>query len=240
MPFVDAIQWNQLDILPLSPPSGMSAACLPARSRNSDPILSLEGWIWRSGTRGVCSPNLTGSRAVREWAPASTASFTQGCGLPSALPCRGLRPKPYLPCRPGSELWRPESSQSRLDLHRRRETMWPVLAPTALHQCRVPLCCHLPARARSAALTGAGKYTRVRPGTTPEKESGSLVCRAQNPDRTVPLALTKNTVRSGAVLLGSSGAEHQAVGSFPKLTNSTAGSHRLEKREEDSTTDEHR
>ena len=45
----------------------------------------------------------------------------------------------YLPCRSAPELRRSKSSQSRLDLHRDTQTVWPVPAPAAMHQCGFPL-----------------------------------------------------------------------------------------------------
>jgi len=44
----------------------------------------------------------------------------------------------YLPCRSAPELRRPNSSQSRLDLHRDTQTVWPVRAPAAMHECGFP------------------------------------------------------------------------------------------------------
>ena len=77
--------------------------------------------------------------------------------------------------------------------------------------------------------TGVGADARVRAGTAAKKEGGSLVRRAQESDRIASLAPTTNKVRPGAVLLSSSGAEHQAIGSLLKPTDGATGSHRLEK-----------
>ena len=47
-----------------------------------------------------------------------------------------------------------------------------------------------------------------------------------------PLALTAHEIRSGAILSGSGGTEHQTAGALPQPADSTAGSHHLDKREE--------
>ena len=134
----------------------------------------------------------------------------------------------YLSCRSASELRWSKSSQSRLDLHRDTQTVWPVSAPTAVHQCGFPLLGHPSARTGAATRTGVSEHARVCQGTAAKKKGGSLVRRAQESDRPASLALTTHEIRSGAVLPGSSGAEHQAIGSLPKPTNNPAGSHHLE------------
>ena len=75
---------------------------------------------------------------------------------------------------------------------------------------------------------------RVRERTAAKKEGGSLVRGTQESDRAAPLALTTHEVRSGAVLLGSSGAEHQATGALPQPTDNTgSASHQLAERGEE-------
>ena len=54
-------------------------------------------------------------------------------------------------------------------------------------------------------------------------------CRAQESDRTSPFAPTSNQIRSGTVLPGGSRPKPQATGSLPRPTNSTVGSHHLER-----------
>jgi len=97
-------------------------------------------------------------------------------------------------------LRRSKSSQSRLDLHRHTQTLWPLSAPTAVHQCGFPLLGRTSARTGSTPRPRVGQHAGVREGTTAEKESRGLVCRAQESDRTASLALTTNKIRSGAVL----------------------------------------
>ena len=64
----------------------------------------------------------------------------------------------YLPCRSAPELRRRKSSQSRLDLHRDTQTVWPVRAPTAMHECGFPMPGHPSARAGAATRTGVGEH----------------------------------------------------------------------------------
>jgi hypothetical protein len=65
----------------------------------------------------------------------------------------------YLPCRSAPELRRSKSSQSRLDLHRDTQTVWPVPAPAAVHQCGFPLLGHPSARTSTATRPGVGEHS---------------------------------------------------------------------------------
>src|ERR1035438_7596475 len=64
----------------------------------------------------------------------------------------------YLPCRSAPELRRPKSSQSRLDLHRDTQTVRPVRAPTAMHECGLPMSGRPSTRTGAATRTGVGEH----------------------------------------------------------------------------------
>jgi transposase len=65
----------------------------------------------------------------------------------------------YLSRGPAAELRRPKSSQSRLDLHRDTQTVWPVRAPAAMHACGFPMPGHPSARTGAATRTGVSEHT---------------------------------------------------------------------------------
>ena len=113
----------------------------------------------------------------------------------------------YLPCGPAAKLRRPKSSQSRLDLHRDTQTLWPVRAPTAMHECGFPMPGHPSARTGSATRTGVSEHAGVRPRAAAKEESGSVVCRTEESDRSAPPASAEIEVRTGAVLPGRGGAK---------------------------------
>src|SRR5437667_897278 len=133
----------------------------------------------------------------------------------------------YLPCRSAPELRWPKSSQSLLDLHRDTQTVWPVPAPAAMHQCGFPLLGDPSTRTSPATRPGFSGHAGVREGTTAEKKSGSVVRRTEESDRTAPLASTPLEVRAGAVLSGGGCPEPQATGAVRRPTDSTSGSHHL-------------
>src|SRR5262249_42873478 len=66
--------------------------------------------------------------------------------------------------------------------------VWPVLAPTTMHQRCFPGADHPPERTSAATRSGVSEHAGVRESTTAEKESGSPVCRAEESDRPAPLA----------------------------------------------------
>src|SRR5208282_6472322 len=140
----------------------------------------------------------------------------------------------YLSRGPAAELRRPKSSQSRLDLHRDTQTVWPVRAPSAMHECSFPMPGHPSTRTGAATRTGASEHAGVCPGTAAKEESRSPVRRTQESDRTAPSTPATTKVRARAVLPGSDSAEHQATGPLPKPTDSTTDSHHLEKKRNNS------
>jgi len=83
---------------------------------------------------------------------------------------------------------------------------------------------HEPARQRARELANTPEFAKAQ---RQRKKSGSPVSRTEESDRTAARALTTHEIRSGAVLPGSGGAEHQAIGSLPKPTASPADSHHL-------------
>jgi hypothetical protein len=58
-----------------------------------------------------------------------------------------------------AELRRPKSAQSRLDLHRDTQTVWPVRSPTAMHECGFPMPGHPSARTGATTRTGVSEHT---------------------------------------------------------------------------------
>jgi hypothetical protein len=131
----------------------------------------------------------------------------------------------YLPCRSAPQLRRPKSSQSLLDLHRDTQTLWPVRAPIAMHECGFPVPGHPSVRTSPTTRPGLSQHGRVREGTTAEKESGSVVRRTEESDRTAPLAPAQTQVRARAVLPGSGCPEHQTTGTLPPPTGNTRSAH---------------
>src|SRR5258707_4768509 len=109
----------------------------------------------------------------------------------------------YLPCGQAAKLWRPKSSQSRLDLHRDTQTMWPMRAPTAMHECGFPMPGHPSARTSAATRTGVSEHARVCQGAAAKEEGGSPVRGTQESDRTTPLASATIEVCARTVLPGS-------------------------------------
>ena len=103
-----------------------------------------------------------------------------------------------------------------------------------MHQRSVSLSSHPHGRTRPATRSGVGEHARVRPGTATKEESRSPIRGTEESDRAASPAFTTNKIRSGAVLPGSGGAEHQATGPLPKPTDSTTGSHHLDKEEKNS------
>src|SRR5438105_11996629 len=103
-----------------------------------------------------------------------------------------------------------------------------------MHQCGFPLLGHPPARTGAATRTGVSEHAGVCHGTAAKEESRSPVRGTEESDRAASLAFMTNKIRSGAVLPGSGGAEHQATGPVPKPTDSTTGSHHLDKEEKNS------
>src|SRR5208282_5731917 len=64
----------------------------------------------------------------------------------------------YLPSRSAPKLRRPKPLQSRLDLHRDTQTVWPVRAPTAMHKRAFPMPGHPSARTGAATRTGVSEH----------------------------------------------------------------------------------
>jgi hypothetical protein len=135
----------------------------------------------------------------------------------------------HLSHRPALQLWWSGPSEPRLQLHRDAQTLWTVLAKTAMHQCCFPEPYHPPARTSPATRKGVGEDARVRPCSAPKKEGGSLVRGTQESDRTASLAPAQTEIRAGAVLPGSGGTEYQTIGALPQPTDSTPGSRHLER-----------
>jgi len=127
----------------------------------------------------------------------------------------------YLSRRPATQLWWSGPSEPRLQLHRDTQTLWPVLAKTAMHQCCLPEPYHPPERTSPATRKGVSEHARVRPGPAATKEGGSPVRGTEESGRATPPAPAKIEVRTGAVLPGSGGSEHQTTGPVPQLTDNT-------------------
>ena len=96
-----------------------------------------------------------------------------------------------------------------------------VWAQSPMYQRSVSLSCHPHGRTRPATRSGVGEHARVCPGTAGKKKGGSPVRGTQESDRIASLAPAPTEVRTGAVLLGSGGAEHQATGALPQPTDNT-------------------
>src|SRR5947199_4041789 len=130
--------------------------------------------------------------------------------------------------RPGAQLRRAGLSEPRLQLHRDPKQVWPVLAPTTMHQCCLPGPDHPPERTRPATCARVGQHARVRQSTAAKKEGGSFVCGTEKSDRIAALASAQTEVRAGAVLPGGVCPEHQTTGAVPQSTDNTYyGSRRL-------------
>ena len=112
-------------------------------------------------------------------------------------------------------------SKPRLQLHRNAQTLWPVLAKTAMHQRCLPEPYHPPERTSPATRKGVSEHARVRPGTAAKKEGGSLVRGTEESGRAASLAPAQTEVRARAILPGSGGPEHQATGAVPRPTDDT-------------------
>ena len=112
--------------------------------------------------------------------------------------------------------------------------VWPVLAPTTMHQCCLPGPYHPPERTSSTTCAGVGQHGSVRQSTAAKKEGGSLVRGTEESDRIAALASAETQVRARAVLPGSSSPEHQATGALPQSADNTgsAGHHLVEPRQE--------
>jgi len=139
-----------------------------------------------------------------------------------------------LSCRSAPELQWPSLSQSSLQLHRDTKKVWPVLAPTTMHQCCLPGAYHPPERTRPTTCAGVGQHARVRQSTAAKKEGGSLVRGTEESDRIAALASAETQVRARAVLSSSGSSEHQAAGALPQSADNTgtAGYHLVERRQE--------
>ena len=134
----------------------------------------------------------------------------------------------YLSCRPVPQLRWPSLSQSSLQLHRDTQKVWPVLAPTTMHQRCLPGPDHPPERTSPTTCAGVGQHARVRQSTAAKKEGGSPVRGTEESDRIAALASAQTEVRARAVLPGSGGPEHQTTGAVPQPTDNTYyGSRRL-------------
>src|SRR5579863_218830 len=135
-----------------------------------------------------------------------------------------------LSCWSVPQLRWPNLSQSSLQLHRDTQKVWPVLAPTTMHQCCLPGPYHPPERTSPTTCAGAGQQARVRQSTAAKKEGGGLVRGTEESDRIAALASAETQVRARAVLPGSGGSEHQATGALPQSADSTglAGRHLVE------------
>ena len=121
-----------------------------------------------------------------------------------------------------------------LQLHRDTQKVWPVLAPTTMHQCCLPGPYHPPERTSPTTCAGVGQHARVRQSTAAKKEGGSLVRGTEESDRIAALASAETQVRARAVLPGSGSSEHQATGALPQSADNTgsAGHHLVERRQE--------
>jgi hypothetical protein len=118
--------------------------------------------------------------------------------------------------------------------HRDPQKVWPVLAPTAMHQCCLPRPYHPPERTGPTTCAGVGQHARVRQSTAAKKEGGSLIRGTEKSDRLAALASAETQVRARAVLPGSGSSEHQATGALPQSADNTgsAGHHLVERRQE--------
>ena len=122
------------------------------------------------------------------------------------------------------------SHRNRAFLYRDPQTLWCVPAKTAMHSA-ASLPCHPPAQT-SPQRTRVSQHARVR-DTAAKKESG-LVRGTQESDRAASLAPAEIEVRTGAVLPGSGGPEHQATSAVPQPTDNTGSArHSLAERGEE-------
>src|SRR5579859_4039125 len=122
----------------------------------------------------------------------------------------------HLSCWPVPQLRWPSLSQSSLQLHWDTQKMWPLLAPTTMHQRCFPGSYHPPERTSPTTRAAVGEHAGVRQSTAAKKEGGSLVRGTEESDRIAALAAATHEVRAGAVLPGSSSSEHQATGALPQ------------------------
>jgi len=127
----------------------------------------------------------------------------------------------------------PSVSQSSLQLHRDAQKVWPVLAPTTMHQCCLPGPDHPSERTRPTTRAGFGPHARVRQSTAAKKKGGSLVRGTEESDRIAAPASAKTQVRARAVLPGSGSSEYQATGALPQSADhaGSAGHHLVERRQ---------
>ena len=146
---------------------------------------------------------------------------------PRAFHVRTGKQSLSLPRRPVPQLRWPSLSQSSLQLHRDTQKVWPVLAPTTMHQRCLPGPYHPPERTSPTTCAGVGQHARVRQSTTAEKESRGLVCRTEESDRVAALASAETQVRARAVLPGRGSSEHQATGALPQSADNTHCASRL-------------
>ena len=141
--------------------------------------------------------------------------------MPRAFHVRTGKQSLYLSCRPIPQLRWPSLSQSSLQLYRNTQKVWPLLAPTTMHQCCLPGPYHPPERTSPTTCAGVGQHARVRPSTAAKKEGGSLVRGTEESDRIAALASAETQVRARAVLPGSGSSEHQATGALPQSADNT-------------------
>ena len=146
---------------------------------------------------------------------------------PRAFHLRTGKQSLSLPCRSAPELRGPSLSESRFQLHRDTQKVWPVLAPTTMHQCCLPGPYHPPERTRPTTCAGVSQHAGVRPSTAAKKEGGSLVRGTEESDRIAALASAETQVRARAVLPGSGSAEHQATGAVPQSADNTGSAGHL-------------
>ena len=94
------------------------------------------------------------------------------------------------------------------------------------------LSCHPHGRTSPATRTGVVEHARILEGAKRKKEGRRPVRATQESDRIAPLAPAEIEVRAGAVLSGSSSAEHQPASAIPQLADHAAPSHHVDKEEE--------
>jgi hypothetical protein len=133
-----------------------------------------------------------------------------------------------LSCGAATQLRRPQHAEPHLCLHRDPQTLRCVCAQSPMHRRSVSLSCRPYGRAFPATRPGVGEGARVRPCPAAKKEGGSLVRGTEESDRTAALALAQTEVRTGTVLPGSGGPEHQATRAVPQPTDTGSASHRLD------------
>ncbi len=140
---------------------------------------------------------------------------------PRAFHLRTGKQSLYLSCWPVPQLRWPSLSQSSLQLHRDTQKVWPVLAPTTMHQRCLPGPYHPPKRTSPTTCAGVGQHARVRPSTEAKKEGGGLVRGTEESDRIAALASAQTQVRARAVLPGRGSSEHQATSALPQSAGNT-------------------